>query len=484
MLSDAGGTAAADDNSAPAWRALLASGYLFPFIVLCLGIWLHAADALLVATVMPTAVGDIGGVAYISWTIALYELASIIAACSTGLFAQRLGIRRGVALAALAYAIGCAASAATPNMGIMLLGRLLQGLGGGAMVALTYVAVSQLFPERFWPRLYAIVSGVWGASAFCGPMIGGLFASAGYWRAAFVAFALQAVVVSIAALLLLKSNPSKERDQTSEPAARVPVMRLMLLAGAIMAVALAGTTASAPLMMGYLLSGLLLLGWFLRLDSRRKNALLPRRAFDPRQPQGAGIVMIFMLSVAGVSFTVYGPLLMATLYGTDPLTAGYIVAIESIAWTLGAIACAGAGPRAEPWIIRGGALVVALGVLGLALTVPSGPLWTLLPWVTCAGLGFGMFFGFVTRRVVSSVPEPEREVASTSIPTVQMIGYSIGAAASGIVANSLGFADGVTLAEAEVVGFWMFAAFLPLAALGCLAAWKLAAGGSVAPARA
>ena len=59
-----------------------------------------------------------------------------------------------------------------------------------------------------------------------------------------------------------------------------------------------------------------------------------------------------------------------------------------------------------------------------------------------------------------------------------MIGYAIGAAASGIVANSLGFADGVTVVEAEVVGFWIFAAFLPLAAGGCLAAWKVASAPS------
>lgn len=467
-----GRPAGRDDSRAAAWRVLLNSGDLFPFVVLCLGIWLHAADTLLVATVMPAAVEDIGGIAYISWALSLYELASIVAACSTGLLAARLGIRSGVALAALAYAIGCVASALSPSMAVMLLGRVLQGLGGGAMVALTYVAVSQLFPERLWPRLYAIVSGVWGASAFCGPMIGGLFANAGMWRGAFAAFALQAVAVCIAAVVLLRARPAAE----AAPPARIPILRLVLLSGAIVAVAAAGTTASGPRMAAFLLAGIALFAWCLRIDGRRSNALFPPRPLDPRHVSGAGLLLIFLLGITTMPFITYGPLLLATLHGTDALTAGYVVALQSIAWTLGAIAFSGAGARAEPWVIRGGALGVAIGVLGLALTVPTGPVWLLLPWVTFAGLGFGMFFGFVTRRIVSSVADERREVASSSTPTIQMIGYAFGAAASGIVANSLGFADGVTRAEAEVVGFWLFAGFLPLALFGCFAALRVAAG--------
>jgi MFS family permease len=154
--------------------------------VLCLGVWLHAADSLLAATVMPSAVAEIGGLAFIYWT--LYQLGSIVAAAITGLVAARLGLRLAMPVAASIYAAGCAVSALAPDMAAMLLGRLLQGWGGGLMVALSHVGLTQLFPRARWPWLIAVISGAWGVSALLGPLIGGGFATAGLWRGAFWAF--------------------------------------------------------------------------------------------------------------------------------------------------------------------------------------------------------------------------------------------------------------------------------------------------------
>ena len=88
----------------------------------------------------------------------------------------------------------------------MLVGRLVQGLGGGAMLALSYVGVSLLFPERLWTRVLAIVSGVWGVSSLVGPLVGGVFASAGLWRGAFWAFAAQALLLVVLTPLLVAAH--------------------------------------------------------------------------------------------------------------------------------------------------------------------------------------------------------------------------------------------------------------------------------------
>src|SRR3546814_3253049 len=105
------------------------------------------------ATIMPTAVRDIGGLEYLYWTVALYELGSIVIGAATGLLAIRFGLRLGMVLAALLYGVVCVASALAPDMAVMLVGRLLQGLGGGGMVALSHVGVTQLFPAKSWPRM-------------------------------------------------------------------------------------------------------------------------------------------------------------------------------------------------------------------------------------------------------------------------------------------------------------------------------------------
>lgn len=457
-------------ETATRWRDLLAGGNLPRFLVIGFGVWLHAADTLLVATVMPSAVAEIGGVAYISWAISLYEVTSIVAMASTGLLAAKLGLRSAMVSAALVYATGCLASALAPDMAIMLIGRALQGLGGGALVALSYIAVSQLFPERLMPRLLALVSAIWGVSALCGPLIGGIFASAGIWRGAFWAFSGQALLLALAALLMLASARG---GAAMGEGSRIPYRRLAVLALAVLAIAEAGARASlfSSGLLG--IAGVLLLALFFRLDGGAGERLLPRRPLDLRGATGGGLVAVFALAASTISFTTYGPLLMGLLHGADPLVGGYMVAIESASWSIAAVLFAGAGSAAEPRLIRIGALAIVGGLIGFGLTMPDGPLLALVPWAVLQGAGFGMAWAFIIRRVVAGSADDDRERASGALPTIQLLGYAIGSALSGLVANGLGFADGVALDEARLVAFWIFAAFLPLGLLGLLVAWRL-----------
>src|SRR3954452_19052910 len=229
-----------------AWRELGESGRLLQFILLCLGVWLHAADTLVTATIMPAVVEDIGGVAYVNWTISLYQIGSILAGTATGALSRRLGLRRTLIAAAAVYALGCVANALTPNIATMLTARLVQGFGGGAMVSISYVAIELLFPERLWTRLMAIVAMIWGVAALCGPLIGGLFAHAGLWRGLFWTFAAQAVLLGLAARLFLDGSA-----RVGAEAHRWPWLPLVLLAAATLLIAEAGAVArpalSAPL---------------------------------------------------------------------------------------------------------------------------------------------------------------------------------------------------------------------------------------------
>ena len=451
------------------WKDLLGGGHLPRFLVLCFGVWLHAADSTLVATVMPSAVADIGGVAYVSWAISLYMLGSIVASAASALLAATFGLRVAMAGSALLYGVGCAASALAPDMATMLLGRLLQGLGGGGMLALSYIGVSQLFPASLLPRLMAAMSSVWGVSAFCGPLIGGFFASLGLWRFGFWAFAAQSLLLALVVFWVLEAD----RPAADAEKAFVPYRRLALLTGAILAISFAGAEVSLTGSSLLCLAGLLMLAVLVWRDGHAAVPLFPSRPLDLSHWVGAGTVMTFAFAAATISFTTYGPLLMQLLYGADPLTAGYIVTLESIAWTVAAIAVAGARPAAERTIIRLGSVGITLGVVGFAVTMPDGSLLLLLPWAALQGAGFGLAWAFIVRRVVAGAPPGEQERASSALPTTQHIGYALGAALAGIVANAGGFADGISPGDAEAVGFWVFAAFIPLALLGNLAAWRL-----------
>ncbi len=105
--------------------------------------------------------------------------------------------------------------------------------------------------------------------------------------------------------------------------------------------------------------------------------------------------------------------------------------------------------------------------------MPQGPLAAVLPGMALVGAGFGMAWAFVMRRVVESLPAQERDRAASSLPTMQLLGYALGAAACGIVANLAGLAADAPRPVLERAAFWVFAALVPLALVGCGAAWRL-----------
>jgi MFS family permease len=446
-----------------------ATSLRWPLVVLvCLGVWLHAADALVATTVMPSAIAEIGGLGFLYWTIALYELGSIVAGAATGLLALQLGLRGAMSAAALVYVLGCAASALAPSMAVMLGGRLVQGLGGGAMLALSYVGVSQLFPAPLWPRVLAITASVWGVSALVGPLVGGAFAQVGLWRGAFWAFAAQGVLLIAATPLFVPA-----RMTPAGIGAALPGRQLLALTAGVLAISAAGVQSEPWRMAACAAVGFATLVLVLRLESHAPVRLFPPTPLAFGVPWGPGYVMVLALATATVSFTVYAPLLLARLYGITALTAGFLVAVESVAWTLAAIAFAGAPASRETVLIRSGAAAIAAGVVGLAWTMPRGPVWALVLWTALQGMGFGMCWAFLLRRIVAGVPAEDRERASAAVPTMQMIGYAVGAAGSGMVANALGLVDGAPDAVVRSVAFWVFAAFVPLAVFGVAAAWRV-----------
>jgi MFS family permease len=449
------------------WRELLATGRLAQFITLCLGVWLHAADSFLAATALPQAVHEIGGVAVINWAVGLYQLGAIVSGAAVGVLARKFGMQRVLIVAAVSYALGCVASALAPEMTTMLAGRLVQGMGGGIMIALTYVATQRMFPEHLWVRLLTIVATIWGVSALCGPLIGGAFAAIGLWRGAFWAFAAQAGLLVVAALVWLRNLPEGPRNVPGWP-----WPALLVLSIATLAIATAGIVAPASAL-ALAACGLALLYAAAKLDARSPIRLMPVEILQPLHPVGSGLLMVLALAIGFVVFPAYGPLLLQLQFNTNPLIAGYIVASLSVAWTLGTLATSGASPGAETHVIRLGAVMVTLAGIGLTIFIGSGPLFAIVLCVLMQGAGAGACWPFVVKRIVAAAPKAERDLAASAASSIQRIGYAIGASASGIAANAAGLALHPTPATASWAGTVVFACFIPILLIGCLGAWGL-----------
>jgi MFS family permease len=421
------------------------------------------------ATIMPSVAADIGGYAWFGWAVAIYLVGAIAAGATAGRLSLAVGLRRAMAVGGLVYAAGCAASALAPHIGLFLAGRLLQGVGGGWVVGLSYVAVTRLFEQRLWSLVLSAVAGVWGAATLISPLIGGLFAQAGFWQGAFWLFAAQGLGFVAAALALVRPG--------AEPGEAAPVRAVLgslgALSAAIFAIAGAGLASGVATSAALAAAGVVLLGLFLKLNAGAAAPLLPRSAGDPRTGSGAGLAAIFALTAATASFTVYGPALMQALFGASPVLAGYVLGCEALAWTAAALIVA--GRAGDGGWIRLGAAMITLAVVALAVVMPRGPLPLIGACAAVQGTGFGLAWAFASGRIVANAPPEEQALASSAVPTTQMIGTAAGAAAAGVIANLLGFGQGVTHPRALEAALWLFAAFAPLAMLGLLAAWRLGA---------
>ena len=151
-------SAGADAEAYVSWREFLSSSYAPSLILVCLAVLLHAADSLIVATMLPSIVADINGASLVGLTVSMYEIGSIVAGAASAILSLRYGLNRPMSIAAAVFGIGCLFSAFSLNMPQFLIGRSLQGFGGGGLVAMSFIAVGTLFPRRYTARALAIIS--------------------------------------------------------------------------------------------------------------------------------------------------------------------------------------------------------------------------------------------------------------------------------------------------------------------------------------
>jgi MFS family permease len=453
-----------EKNAAQAsWSEFLTAERIPRLALVCLGIWLNAADSLVTATIMPSVARDIGGYAFFAWPVAAYLVGAILGGAGAGRLSERSGLRVALQISAALYAVGCAVGALATGMGPFLIGRLLQGGGAGLVVGLCYVSANLLFPGALWRRVLAVLSLVWGVATILGPLLGGVFAES--WRLLFWLFAGQAILFAVAAWALVP------RGATDVAGSSIPVATLVRLALAILFLLLAGIDEVRWRAMASLVLGMIILITALRRDASAQVRLLPREASDMQSTSGQGYAAIFLFAAGAVGFTIYGAAILQSLYGLSPLFAGYVIGAEAMGWTVTALLVAELPHHADRICIRIGATVIVAGVVSLIFSLPSGSLAAALSSAIVLGSGFGAEWAFLTRRIVEHLPPEDRSIGSSALPSVQITGNAFGSSIAGLVANTAGAGHGIGPADAPAIATWLFVAATPLALLGWFSAW-------------
>jgi MFS family permease len=451
------------------WRSLLRREWIPTLAILLSGVLLQSMSVLMLTTVLPSIVGELGGVAMIGWPTTAYLAASIVAASCAGALATSIGARTIYCAGVLTFGVGALLCSLASAMGWVVVGRMIQGFGGGLEAAVAYVLMRGTFPEQAWSRTIALMSTSWSMSVLIGPLVGGLFAHFGDWRNAFVTAALAAVALATTAFFILPRVSPPSRTQP----ARVPAGRVALICVAIAATSGASVVMSPLLKLGLIAAAIIAFAAMLRLDRSASPPLLPSDAFSWRTQTGVAMWLAALLCITFSPLQLYLPMFLQQLHGFDPLAAGFAVATASLAWTGGSLATAGAS---KPWPDR--FMVIGPATMGLALTAiawlaPHSTTLLLIPAIAMLGAGIGQCWPFVAHRIMEGAKAGDEVVAASSVPTVQQMGFAFGAAIAGLIANAGGLSAAIPDAGMVRAAFWVPASFVVASVFAMLTALHL-----------
>jgi MFS family permease len=248
----------ADGLWAPQRRALTTG--------LVLSITFVASEALAVVTVMPAAARDLGGLRLYGWVFSGFMLGSVIGIVLAGREADRRGPAVPFVAGLLFFGTGLAVAGLAPAMGVLVAGRVLQGMGAGAVPSVAYATIGRCLPGPLRARMMAVLSTAWVAPGLAGPALAAEVARAFGWRWVFLGLLpVVAVAGSIAVPALIRLGPPASA-RTGEPrlidALRTAAGATLLLAGLTLAAGSGQVLAGCGLLLAGVLVGLpALAGW-------------------------------------------------------------------------------------------------------------------------------------------------------------------------------------------------------------------------------
>ena len=401
-------------------------------IAAMLGMFLAAMDQTAVGTAMPSITRALGGLALYSWVFAAYQLAFVVTTPIFGRLADLYG-RKRIYLTGILWFVGASVLCGlSRSMDALVLFRLLQGIGGGAVLPIALVIVADLYPVEQRLRIQGIFSGVWGLAAIIGPLLGGFLADHGSWRWIFF-LNLPAGLVATAIIMITFTEPA-----AGQPG-RVDYAGIGLLAGAaavLMLLLLWGGQVIpwwSPAAAGLAAVFAALVALFIRVERLTPQPFLPFSLFADRVI-AVGSAGGFLLGASMFSAVVYIPLFVQGVIGTSATTAGIVLMPFMLCWTFGSIA---GGRLALRWGYRpvtiAGMVMLAAGFARLARLEPQALVQDVFASMAVLGVGMGLTATIFMISMQNAVPRPMRGIATSITLFSRNIGSAIGVSLQGAV---------------------------------------------------
>ncbi len=442
-----GAGSAAAGVSGPGGQFLAPREVMIVLPGLLLAILLAMLDNLIVSTALPRIVGDLGGVAHLSWVVTAYILASTITTPFYGKLGDMYGRKTFFVAAIIIFLVGSALSGLSQSMAELIAFRALQGLGAGGLMVGAMATLGDIVAPRERGRYMSYMMVVMMLATIGGPLLGGFITTSFSWRWIFyinIPVGGAALVYLIATLHVPSHRVSHKVDYLGGTLLGVAATALILVAtwggtqyawGSAQIIGLALLTVAAG-------------AGFCITETRAAEPMLPLHVFRSGN-FSLSMAMTFLTGLAMFGAMTFLPLYQQTVQGESPTVSGLMLTPMMLGVTVTSIVAGQVTTRTgryKAFPILGGGIMAA----GLYLLTGLGTGTTRLTsaiFYAVLGLGMGFLMQMVSLIAQNSVEQKDMGVASSARMFFQQIGGSLGVAAFGAI-----FARQLTASLAAATG--------------------------------
>lgn len=415
-----------------------------------------AFEALAVATVMPRTVDDLGGLHFYGWAFSAYLLANIIGLTVAGSEADRTGPGRPYLVGILCFSAGLLISGLAPAMLILIVGRAVQGFGGGLFNSAIYVVVGRAYPESAKPKMLALMSSAWVMPGLIGPAFAGVIADVFNWRAVFLGllpFLALAVVFAYPRIRTIGGGGAVSGRNWARygGAAALAIGSSVMIAGM--------TTPSLFLALPMMLAGGAITFWMVR-------HLMPAGTLRAVAGLPAAIAVMGLLNLAFFGVDAFVPLALTAVRDRSTTFAGLALTAATVFWSVGSwVQAHYAATQSRRLVIRVGLVLITIGCLSLISTLfDAVPVYFAPVAWGFAGLGMGLAYSGVSLTVLQTATPGQEGAATSSMQLSSILGTAIAAGIGGAWIDLL--SDGDTASRTSLlVQFLLMVAVLGIAFL-------------------
>ncbi len=387
-----------------------------------------AVQVLVVITVLPEVVRQLGGIRLYGLALSAAAVAGIGAAPAAAALLGRVGPWAVVPAGALVFGCGALGAGLAPSMAALVAARLLEGAGAAALGAVALSSIAMLYDEAQRPRVMVLGNLAWVIPSAVGPAIGSLAVATVGWRWAFTA-ALPLLAVAMAMVLpnlgLLRPATGRPGDSDARPAAGPSVVLPSMLLVAGLLAALVGPAEGGPAGAAVAVAGAALAAAAIR-------KIMPPGMLVLRRGLPAVTMAVFCCSFAFFAVDGFVPLLLTAVGGRSISAAGIVVTLAVLSWTIGGMAQARLARRG--WtparLLAAGAALIAAGIGGTALGLVPGA-W-LAPYLAWAVGGFGMGLAYTGGWLAAMAAGPGTAAGLAGPLVADRTGTALGAGAGGV----------------------------------------------------